>query len=152
MRWVIICFLTLVYIVSGCPAEMAGNDLPYILRACQYHFYHANIFHLAVNCLAAYSIFNNKWESRNWKDILIAYTIATLVYPLTFRPVIGFSNILYATIGMRTPPLSSHWWKTPQTITFLVVTFLMLLIPQFSATTHIFAMAAGIIIAHLRRR
>lgn len=152
MRWAIILFLSTVYFVAGCPADLAGQDIPYVIRTLEYHFYHANIFHLAVNCIAVYSIFNPKWGTHNGRDLLAAFIIASAVYPLTFHPVIGFSNILYATIGMRTPPLNSKWWRTPQTLTFLIVTILMVFIPQFSATTHIFAMTAGVLLAHLRRK
>lgn len=79
------------------------------------------------------------------------FLIAVSVYPLALRPVIGFSNILYATLGLRTPSFKSSWWRKPAVITFLVVTVLMLFIPQFSAVTHIAAFAIGVGLAALHR-
>ena len=83
--------------------------------------------------------------------MLFPFIIAVLVYPLSIRPVIGFSNILYACLGLRTPPLSSPWWKQSSVIVFLVVTVALVFIPRFSATTHIAAFLLGMVGASLNR-
>ena len=74
-----------------------------------------------------------------------------LVYPLSLRPVIGFSNVLYAVLGLRTPSLKSKWWRQPSVIVFLFVTIALVFVPQFSATTHIAAFALGMAGASLKR-
>ena len=85
-------------------------------------------------------------------QLATAFIIAVLVYPLSLRPVIGFSNVLYAYLGLRTPALSDRWWRRPEVITFLVVTVALVLVPRFSATTHIAAFALGMGVAALKRK
>lgn len=143
-RVTIIALLVALQLAFGIPDFMTGG--PYLCRALLYSFFHANWWHLAVNAIAAWSIF-----SRDSKLLLVAFLIAVLVYPLSWRPVIGFSNVLYAMLGLRTPPLSSTWWKQPAVITFLAITVAMVFIPRFSATTHIAAFALGIGVAYARR-
>ena len=83
--------------------------------------------------------------------LVAAFAIAVLVYPLSFRPVIGFSNVLYAVLGLRTPSLKSKWWRQPAVIVFLVVTVALVFVPRFSATTHIAAFVLGMAGASLQR-
>ena len=116
-RLTAIVLLTALQLAFGIPAFMTGG--PYWTRALLYHFFHANWWHLAVNA------------------------IAVLVYPLSFRPVIGLSNVLYAVLGLRTPPLRNPWWKHPSVLAFLAITVVMVFIPRFSATTHIAAFVLG---------
>ena len=122
-------------------------DAPYMQRALSYSFFHANWWHLAVNSIALFTIY----KKISPKDLILSYLIAILVYPLSFRPVIGFSNILYAQLGMRTPKLSSPWWKQASVIVFLIVTLGLVFIPRFSATTHIFSFLLGMGISSFRR-
>lgn len=143
-RVTIIALLVALQLALGIPDFMTGG--PYWSRALLYSFFHANWWHLAVNAIAAWSIF-----ARDSKMLLVAFLIAVLVYPLSWRPVIGFSNVLYAMLGLRTPPLSSPWWKQPAVITFLAITVAMVFIPRFSATTHIAAFALGMAVAYARR-
>lgn len=147
VRIAIIALLVVLQAVFGAPEFLSGTD-HYWQRALCYSFFHANWWHLAVNAVAAWSIFA---PSRNNKVLLVAFFIAVLVYPLSFRPVIGFSNVLYAVLGLRTPALSSPWWKHPAVITFLVITVAMVFIPSLSATTHIAAFLLGMAGASLRR-
>lgn len=149
VRWALIAALVLVNALAGIPPFLS-EDGGYLLRACSYSFFHANWWHVAVNCLAAWTIFDPR-RKNTAGQILSAYLIAVLVYPLSFRPVIGFSNVLYAMIGLRTPPLSSPWWKRGEVAVFLAVTIAMVLIPRFSATTHVAAFALGIAGAYLHR-
>lgn len=150
LRYVLIIALVAVYAVYGAPAWLAGTDAPYMQRAALYSFFHANIWHLAVNCLAIWASFSPK-RRRMGVELLLSYLVAFAVYPLSLRPVIGFSNILFATLGQRTPPLSSRWWRTPPVILFIVLMFGMLFLPQFSALTHIVSFALGMLIASCRR-
>lgn len=150
LRYIIVGLLVSIWIAFRTPAYLAGADASYMLRAASYSFFHASIWHLAVNSLAAWSVFSPA-RQRNGRDLAAAFVIAVLVYGLSLRPVIGFSNVLYAALGLRTPSLSSSWWSRPEVIAFLVVTVLMLFIPQFSALTHIFSFLAGMLIASVRR-
>ena len=140
-----LCALWLIY---GCPASF--SSLPYWERALTYSFLHASVWHLAANCLALWAIFSPRRKGL-LREVAWAYAIAVLVYGLAMRPVVGISNMLYAICGLRTPPLSSPWWKKKEVIIFLLVTVAMLLIPRFSAVTHIASFVAGMLIASTRR-
>lgn len=147
-RIVLIVLLVILQAVFGAPEFLLGAK-DYWLRALSYSFFHANWWHLAVNSLAIWSIFV---PSRKCSRLLpVAFFIAVLVYPLSLRPVIGFSNILYAVLGLRTPSLKSKWWRQPSVIVFLVVTVALVFVPRFSATTHIAAFVLGMAGASLKR-
>ena len=139
VRIVLILLLVTLQAVFGIPAFI--SDGPYWQRALLYSFFHANWWHLAVNCLALWTIY--KHPCKPCRDLLFPFIIAVAVYPLSFRPVIGFSNVLYAALGLRTPSLRSRWWKQTPVIVFLIVTLAMVFIPRFSATTHIAAFLLG---------
>lgn len=149
VRLAIIILLVAFHLIFGIPEFLCGTEC-YWLRATTYSFFHANWFHLAVNSLAIWTVFDPKRKARPFQ-IAAAYMIAVLVYPLSFRPVIGFSNILYATLGLRTPSLSAPWWKQPAVIAFLAVTLAMLAVPSFSATTHIASFVLGMVVSSARR-
>lgn len=148
VRIILIILLVVLQFVFGSPEFLLGKE-HYWLRACTYSFFHANILHLVVNCLAVWSIFVP--SRKRSKMLLVAFFIAVLVYPLSFRPVIGFSNVLYAVLGLRTPPLSSSWWRQTSVLIFAIVTLTMAFIPQFSATTHIAAFLLGMLVASIKR-
>ena len=147
-RIIIILVLIAMQIAFGAPEWLMPGGAPYIIRALSYHFFHGNWWHLAVNSIAIWTIYK---RCKPCTDLLFSFLIAVLVYPLSFKPVIGFSNILYATLGLRTPPLSSPWWRHPSVIIFLIVTVLLVFIPRFSATTHVAAFLLGMLISSLRR-
>ena len=135
----IIVMLVFTHAVFGIPQLF--YDGGYWAHALSYSFFHASWWHLAVNCIAVWTIY--RYPCKPCRDLLIPYLIAIAVYPLALRPVIGFSNVLYAVLGLRTPSLKSSWWRQTPVIVFLVVTVAMLFIPRFSATTHIAAFVAG---------
>lgn len=148
VRILIVAVLVLAQAVFGIPDYFFG-DGHYWLRALSYSFFHANWFHLAVNGLAVWTIYRR--PCKPVRDLLVPFLIAVLVYPLSFRPVIGFSNVLYACLGLRTPSLKSKWWRQSSVIVFLAVTVALVFVPQFSATTHIAAFVLGMGGASLRR-
>lgn len=139
MRIAIITVLTIIFIITGAPEQACHPAL--------HHFMHGNVFHLAVNCLSVWFIF------RRWKvtEIATAYAIATASWFTAPIPAIGFSNIIFATIGLRTPSLSSTWWRRSETIIFLSVTLLMFLLPNVSAVTHVVSFMAGTFVAMATR-
>lgn len=147
VRIAIIVTLIALQAIFGAPAFLLESD-GYWIRALSYSFFHAGWLHLAINCIAIWGLFKHKSSPL---QILIAYAIAVLIYPLSAKPVIGFSNILYALIGLRTPPLKNKWWRSSSVITFLTITVAMVFIPQFSAATHIAAFVLGCLTAIANR-
>lgn len=149
VRIVLILLLVALQALFGIPDYM--TDGQYWLRALTYSFFHGNWWHLAVNAIAIWTIYNPKRPCKPCSDLLFPIIIAALVYPLSFRPVIGFSNVLYAALGLRTPSLKSKWWRQPSVVIFLIVTVALVFVPQFSATTHISAFLLGMAGAALKR-
>ena len=147
LRYIIIGVLLGVHIY-GIPAGFQG--WPALVRAASYSFFHASWWHLAVNCLAVWTIFMSERKIR-WGQLILAYLIAVAVYPLSLRPVIGASNFLYAVIALRTPPFSSPWWKKSTTVVFLLATAAMVFIPRIAGLTHIYSFAAGVFLAYCGR-
>lgn len=148
-----ITILTFVFLAFGCPDWLLYPEVPNICKACSYHFFHANVFHLAVNCLSIYAIYRpSPWRDERYilKEFLEALTISTLAWFTAFSPVVGVSNYLFAVLGLRTPHFRSTWWRSSTTLTFLSVMFLMIFIPKVSASTHIVSFAAGTLVARLR--
>ena len=148
VKYILICILFATQLLVGIPDFLRGGE-DYWLRAATYPFFHASWPHFIINSIAIWGLYGR--SCKPCRDLLFPYFISLLVYPLSFRPVIGFSNILYAVIGMRTPPLSSPWWKSRNVIIFLAVTLLMAALPQFAATTHIAAFLLGIAGAYTSR-
>ena len=143
IRIVIVGILIFMQMLFGCPTFL-HYDSGYI--SLVHHFFHANIFHLAVNCLSVWSLFR-KGCTYNWAPLVWAYIIASASWFCTSKDVVGFSNILFALIGLRTPALQNSWWKQPSVILFLAITAFMALLPQVSAITHIASFILGCIVA-----
>ena len=143
IRIVIIGILLTMQLLFGCPTFL-HFDSGYI--SLVHHFFHANIFHLAVNCFSVWSLFRKGYRY-SWMPLACAYIIASASWFCTSDDVVGFSNILFALIGLRSPSLSHSWWKQPSVILFLAITALMALLPQVSAITHIVSFVLGCIVA-----
>lgn len=144
IRIAIISALVLLHVAFGIPGWLHPGQGSYLLRAATYSFFHASWWHLAVNCLAVWTIFDPKRGCKPCRDLIFPFIIAMAVYPLALRPVVGFSNILYAVLGIRTPSLRSRWWRQWPVALFLAVTVAMVFVPTFSATTHIASFALGV--------
>lgn len=149
MEKAIVIILALVYILFGTPEWLSCGESPYALRMLGYSFFHANVFHLIVNLIAVNAAYSQRRKD-NLYCLLWSVVVAILVYPLSIRPMVGFSNVLFATVGLRMPPISRAW-RHPSVVTFLLVTMLMLFIPQFSAVTHIVSFAIGVAIGYVHR-
>lgn len=150
VRMILILMLAALHALVGIPDYLQGTG-QYWMRALTYSFFHASWWHLAVNGIAIWTIFDPRRKVKMPQVPLVAFFIAVLVYPLSFRPVIGFSNVIYAVLGLRTPPLSSPSWKQPSVIAFLIITVALLFVPRFSATTHIAAFLLGMAGAAIQR-
>lgn len=154
MRYALIIILSLVFLLAGRPDYLASSASDIWLNALTYHFYHANIFHLAANCLSIWYVFMvtpYRSEKDNASHLVTAFLIATLTYFTATRPVIGISNILFAIFGLRTPAFNHKWWRMPGTKVFFGITLAMLLIPQVSALTHITSFLVGTAVSCFRR-
>lgn len=150
MRIVLIGILYIVFMLAHCPEWLAGTYVPYAIRAMSYSCFHANLLHLAINCLSIWVVFAPH-KKDNTPALIVGLIIAVLVYPFALKPVVGFSNVLYAIIGFRSPSFKSAWWRHPSVLLFLAITIAMIFIPHFSATTHMAAFALGVICSYLRR-
>lgn len=147
IRIIIIGILVAVQMLFGCPAFLHQDSGCISLV---HHFFHANIFHLAVNCLSIWTLFR-KDVRYSITPLVFAYIIGTASWFCTSADVVGFSNILFALIGLRSPSLSHSWWKQPSVILFLAITALMALLPQVSAITHIVSFVLGCMVAGTSR-
>lgn len=108
-----------------------------------HHFFHGNIFHLLVNLLSLYYIVP---RAKGW-HLILGYLIGSLSLLAATTPVIGFSNVIYGVIGVRSPSFDSYWWRHPGTRTFLIVTALMMFLPNVSAVTHIVSFVVGVFVS-----
>ena len=134
--------LLVVLLLSGCP-QWLHLDRWYI--AFVHHFFHVNIFHLAVNCFSLWMMWSNPLTFFSKTQIILAYMLASASWFFSPVDVAGASNFIFALIGLRTPSFKSEWWKRQSVIVFLVVTVLMAVFPQVSAVTHIVSFIFGCI-------
>lgn len=134
------------HILFGCPVFL-HYDYGYI--SLVHHFFHANIFHLAINCLSIWTLFRKDLRY-DIAPLMFAYLIGTASWFFTSSDVVGFSNFIFALIGLRTPSIRNAWWRHPSVITFFVMTILMAFLPNVSAVTHVvsFVMGSGMAGAH----
>lgn len=122
-------------------------NISMVEKMAYHHFFHGNIFHLAVNLLTGYFVF----RGRDTRMIVSSYIIGSLSFLASSVPVVGLSNMIYAMIGLRSPRFSHPWWRHPGTIIFMAVTLLMLFIPNISAITHIVSFCGGVVVAIIHR-
>lgn len=149
MSCVIIIILISAFLIVKC----IGIDCIHI-NALTYHLFHANIFHLIVNCLSFWFMYNKPYKrpvNTYLKELPIAFIVASLSFFIAFKPIVGISNILFAVIGLRTPAFSHPWWKSKPAAVFFIVTALTAFLPNISAITHIFCFVAGVLIALICR-
>ena len=128
--------LLVILLLSGCPAWL-HRDVWYVAFA--HHFFHVNVFHLAVNCFSL-------WTLRNrirLPHVVAASLLAPASWFFSSADVVGASNFIFALIGLRTPSFRSVWWRQTSVLIFLVTTVLMAALPQVSALTHIISFAFG---------
>lgn len=145
IRIVTYVVLLVVFLIPGGVEWLLSQDKT--TQMFVYHFFHGNIFHLFANGLALYFLLP---RVKPWQ-LILAYSIATLSPLIATMPIVGISNIIYAIIGLRSPSFQSAWWRHYGTITFLVVTLLMLFLSNISAVTHIVCFVSGVAISVLVR-
>ena len=145
---IIIGILTVSMLLFRCP-EWLHSDRWYL--AVAHHFFHANIFHLAANCLSLWLMFRNPSSVLSWSRVVTAFVLASLSWFASSADVIGASNFIFALAGLRTPSFSHAWWRQPSVRFFLIVTTAMAVLPQVSAITHISSFVLGCAVASASR-
>jgi len=135
---------------TGVPQWMTNSRWP-LLCAMLYPFFHANFFHLAVNMMAVWPLYAPQRKNKGLL-LLASWIISCLVWPLAPHPVVGISNLLYASIGCLSPVLRPGYWRSPAVIIFYILTFGMVFLPAVAGWSHIAALALGIIVSLFRTR
>ncbi len=149
MRILIIIICTILSL-TGVPQWIADTRCP-LLCAMLYPLFHANFFHLAVNMLAVWPLYSPQRKNKGLL-LLTSWIISCLVWPLAPHPVVGISNLLYASIGCLSPVLRPGYWRSPAVIIFYLMTFGMVLLSAVAGWSHIAALALGIIVSLIRTR
>lgn len=116
----------------------SGLGVP--LQAPLHHFLHANIFHLAVNCLAVWTMFNRRWKEEV-KELLCAFVIGTAAYMAASAHSVGMSDVLFAVLGLRAA--RQGWWKSFYFAVMWGTILLTAFLPNISGLTHAISCAAG---------
>lgn len=147
IRLVLTLLLGVMLFVWGCP-EFLHEDRWWV--SLVHHFFHVNIFHLAINCISIWALFRRRFVY-SAASIVVPFLCATASWFVSPVDPAGASNFIYAVIGCRTPPFTHRWWRSQPVIIFLVTTAAMLFIPRISALTHIVSFALGIACAHVAR-
>lgn len=150
MRIVIIGLLYICFMLAGCPEWLASGSEPLLVRGLTYSFFHANVFHLAVNCLAVWCMWNPKWDRSNIRELILALLVAFVVYPVGPRPCIGFSNVLFAACGLRIRNFLASWsWRKADILLFYAMMIAMCFFRQFAGLSHLAAYLLGAALAQL---
>lgn len=145
MRVHIILLLLAVFIISG-PGAQWLRSAPRLAGSLLHHFFHANFFHLAANCLAVWTMFGFRWR-RGWKELLAGYIIGSAAFFASPMLAIGMSDILFAVLGIRS--VRNGWWKSSYFIVLWATLILTALIPSVSGLTHCLSCAGGMAVGWL---
>lgn len=134
--------LVAVMLLFGCPAWLHRDGWNIALL---HHFFHANIFHLAVNCFSIYALCKGRGVTLGM--LFLAYICATLSWFCSSADPVGASNIIFALLGLYTPAFDHSWWRSPNTIIFFITNMAMAFLPQVSAVTHLVSFGLGCVCA-----
>ena len=146
VRWIVSVILVILTFVS--PEAALSPERAWFARAALHNFFHVNVFHLAVNLLAFWTLYRNIRDP--WKLFPVSLLIGTFAYVAASGDAIGFSDVIYASIGLLTPPFRDKWWRKPSTIVFLAVTLCCVALPYVSASTHITAFLTGVVLVRIK--
>lgn len=142
LRYIVVAALAVCYFIPK-PDCLYSMQFPAHLL---HHFFHANVFHFAVNAIAVWAALDPRMKP-TWWSLPTAFCIGSVSYFFASSPVIGFSNVLFAMAGMRTPSFRSRWWRTTNAKVFLASMLLMVFLPHFSAVTHFVSFSIGVLVA-----
>lgn len=85
-------------------------------------------------------MFGCKWKSA-WKEIMCAFVIGTLSFLIASAHSVGFSDILFAVLGIRAA--RNGWWRSRYFVVMWATLILTALIPGISGLTHALSCAGG---------
>lgn len=141
-------FTALMLVLAYTAGLMSDKEIGYPMFT--YAFRHANIFHLACNLIAIYSIKDFRY--------LPSMAIGVICYmlPRYTEYTVGFSGVICAAIGI----IWGEYFATGSTrrnrIKFVTCTVLplclSLFIPQIDGLIHIYALIIGLLYGYIRRR
>ena len=142
VRYIVMAALAVFYF-AGVPGFLRTVEYPAMFV---YPFFHANVAHLLLNCLAVWTVFDPKTRPE-WWYLPVGYIIAVATYWISGQALIGFSCILFAVAGIRTPSFRSRWWRTWNCWAYIGTMLLMFLLPKFAASAHLISFAAGVAVS-----
>ena len=142
VRYIIIASLS-AFFLCGIPECLRTGEYPAMLV---HPFFHANVAHLALNCLAVWTVFDPK-TTPEWWYVPVGYIVAVTAYCILDSPIVGFSTVLFAVAGFRTPSFRSAWWRSWNCRVYIGTMLLMFLLPMFAASAHLLCFAAGVLVA-----
>lgn len=145
-RAIIIAVLAVFYFVP-IPDCLYSGEYPAMLV---HPFFHANIFHLMLNCLAIWTVFDPRTKPE-WWYLPVGFIIAAVTYWLVDDILIGFSTILFAVAGLRTPSFRSVWWRSWNAWVYIGTMLLMFMLPMFAASAHLVSFIIGVAVAAVVR-
>lgn len=110
-----------------------------------YMFFHANVFHLALNCLGAYFLV------REIKPLIAAYLISVALSFILYAkyPTLGFSAPLLVLVGYYGNLLSRNPFREPRLLMAYSILIAGLFNPKLNGLIHIAAMLCGILLSLL---
>lgn len=142
VRYIIIVALVAFY-VPDIPECLYTGEWPAMLV---HPFFHANVAHLALNCLAVWTVFDPRTRPE-WWYLPVGFAIAAGAYELTDYMMVGFSSVLFAVAGLRTPSFRSRWWRTWNCWVYIGTMLLMFLAPMFAASAHLICFSIGVAVS-----
>lgn len=95
-----VVLILLAAFVSLDNGAMRSPECGDMLKALSYPLYHANVFHLAGNCIGVWIAFSPRRGGNAW-TLSASFGISVCAWWMSRMPVVGFSNILYASAGLR---------------------------------------------------
>lgn len=139
VRYIIIAVLFAFFFVP-IPDELYTGAYPAMLV---HPFFHANIFHLLLNCLAVWTVFDPRTRPE-WWYLPVGFIVAAASYCMVEDVLVGFSTVLFAVAGFRTPSFRSAWWRSWNCWVYIGTMLLMFLLPMFAASAHLICFTIGV--------
>lgn len=124
MQKVVLTPYFLISVLVICYILGAKGDSPFT-----YQFSHANIFHLAGNCLTLYYVYYNRVFS-SLKTLLICYAISVVAFQTNS---VGFSGVIFAMIGI----IYGSCMTLKNTVTISISLLMGFVLPHISGLLHL---------------
>lgn len=129
VRIVSIIVLIVVFCFVRTPQGILGNQ-----------FIHANIFHLACNCIALWAVLG-RGIATDIVTLMLAWCLGFIGFCLSPAPVVGVSGIVFASIGLQ----AERFLKSMRNVATIAICLLMgLIVPDISVVAHLVPFVLGI--------